>query len=219
MEISWYGQTCFRLKERKVTIWTDPFSHIANGSFSWSQTDIITYSRLDLEMPDLQGQDNDQPNIVDSPGEYEIANVFINSIYLPTDEKQSPVARNNVFVIYLDDLVVCNLGYLSHVPSQSQIESLGHIDVLMVPVGGKPTLQAAQAAEVISLVEPQLIIPMLYAADGVQHSPIDGVSPLDSVDKFLKEMGLTSSETVATLKLTKAQLPEESQVILLEAKV
>lgn len=59
MEISWYGQTCFRLKERKITAWTDPFSHIVNGSFSWSQTDIITYSRLDLEMPDLQGQDND----------------------------------------------------------------------------------------------------------------------------------------------------------------
>lgn len=219
MEISWYGQTCFRLKERKVTVWTDPFSHIAPGSFSWSQTDIITYSRLDLEKPDLQGQDNGQPNVLDSPGEYEIANVFINSIYLPTAENQSQTARNHVFVIYLDDLAVCNLGYLSHVPSQSQIESLGNIDVLMVPVGGKPTLQAAQAAEVISLVEPQLIIPMLYAADGVQHPPIAGDGPFDSIDKFLKEMGLTNSETVPTLKLTKAQLPEETQVILLEAKV
>jgi L-ascorbate metabolism protein UlaG (beta-lactamase superfamily) len=78
-------------------------------------------------------------------------------------------------------------------------------------VGGQNTLNAAQAAEVISLIEPYIVIPMHY------HLP-DLTVKLDPVDKFLKEMGVTKADTIDTLKLTKAGLPEETQIVLLEAK-
>jgi L-ascorbate metabolism protein UlaG (beta-lactamase superfamily) len=91
------------------------------------------------------------------------------------------------------------------------VEDLGSIEVLMVPVGGQNTLNAAQAAEVISLIEPYIVIPMHY------YLP-DLTVKLDPVDKFLKEMGVTKADTIDTLKLTKAGLPEETQIVLLEAK-
>jgi L-ascorbate metabolism protein UlaG (beta-lactamase superfamily) len=88
---------------------------------------------------------------------------------------------------------------------------MGSIEVLLIPVGGQNTLNAAQAAEVISLIEPQVVVPMHYSLP-------DLTVKLDPVDKFLKEMGLTKADTVDSLKLTKTNLPEETQVVLLEAK-
>ena len=111
----------------------------------------------------------------------------------------------------MEDLALCHLGNLSHVPSQSQVEDMGSIEVLLVPVGGQNALNAAQAAEVISLIEPYIVIPMHY------HLP-DLTIKLDPVDKFLKEMGITKADTVDTLKLTKANLPEETQIMLMEVK-
>jgi L-ascorbate metabolism protein UlaG (beta-lactamase superfamily) len=91
------------------------------------------------------------------------------------------------------------------------VEDLGSIDVLMIPVGGQKALNAAQAAEVISLIEPHIVIPMHYSLPGV-------TIPLDPVSKFLKEMGVTNAEAIGALKLSKSTLPEETQIILLEPK-
>jgi L-ascorbate metabolism protein UlaG (beta-lactamase superfamily) len=81
----------------------------------------------------------------------------------------------------------------------------------MAPVGGQNALNAAQAAEVISLIEPYVVIPMHYQLPGLTIK-------LDPVEKFLKEMGLTKADTIDTLKLTKTCLPEETQIVLLVAK-
>ncbi len=82
----------------------------------------------------------------------------------------------------------------------------------MVPVGGQKALNAAQAAEVISLIEPYIVIPMHYHLPGLTIK-------LDPVEKFLKEMGLAKADTTDMLKLTKSSLPEENQIVLLEAKL
>ena len=121
------------------------------------------------------------------------------------------LAQNNVFVIYMDDMAICHLGDLSHVPNQNQVEDMGNIDVLLVPVGGKMALNAAQAAEVISLIEPYIVIPMHYSLPGLTIK-------MDPVSKFLKEMGVAKSDPVNTLKLSKSGLPEETQIVLLELK-
>ena len=81
-----------------------------------------------------------------------------------------------------------------------------------VPVGGYNALNAAEAAEVISLIEPFIVIPMHYRLPDLSVK-------LDPVDKFLKEMGITKVETESNLKLNKTSLPEETQVILMEPKL
>ncbi|HEX9331021.1 MAG TPA: MBL fold metallo-hydrolase, partial [Anaerolineales bacterium] len=95
------------------------------------------------------------------------------------------------------------------VPTQSEIELLGTINVALVPVGGGGGLNAAKAAEVISLIEPNLVIPMHYATPAAKVS-------LDSLNKFIKEMGLSKAETQPALKVSRTSLPSETHVVVLD---
>jgi L-ascorbate metabolism protein UlaG (beta-lactamase superfamily) len=150
--------------------------------------------------------------IVDGPGEYEINGVFVTGVHIAPAKDAKEAGRNNVFVIYLDDIAICHLGDLSHVPTQKQVEDMGNIDVLLVPVGGQNALKAAQAAEVISLIEPYTVIPMHYKLPNITVK-------LDPVKNFLTEVGITKTETVESLKLTKSSLPDETQVVVLDPKI
>lgn len=215
MEVLWYGHACFRLKDRNVTVVTDPYDKTLGLALPRPKADIVTVSHPTPHHNYVAGVKGDF-KVIDGPGEYEIGGVFVTGINLtsPTKSNKTPQAEtiNNVFVIYMDNIALCHLGDLKHVPSQSQVEDMGSIDVLLVPVGGYNALNAAQAAEVISLIEPYVVIPMHYRLPDLNVK-------LDPVDKFLKEMGITKAETVATLKLTKTGLPEETQVVLMEPKL
>jgi L-ascorbate metabolism protein UlaG (beta-lactamase superfamily) len=101
------------------------------------------------------------------------------------------------------------LGDLKQTPTQSEIESLGTVNVVLIPVGGGGGLNAAKAAEVISLIEPNLVIPMHYATPATKVS-------LDSLNKFIKEMGLTKPATQPSLKVTRSGLPNETHVVVLD---
>lgn len=211
MEITWYGHACFRLRDRTTTVITDPYDKTLGLSLPHPKADIVTISH-DVPHHNYTAGLKGDFKVVDGPGEYEIGGIFITGIHLASPKKHAAEAsQNNIYVVYIDDIAVCHLGDLSHVPTQNQVEDLGSIEVLMVPVGGQNTLTAAQAAEVISLIEPYIVIPMHY------HLPNLTVK-LDPVEKFLKEMGVTKADTLDTLKLTKAGLPEETQIVLLEAK-
>jgi L-ascorbate metabolism protein UlaG (beta-lactamase superfamily) len=211
MEITWYGHACFRLKDRTTSVVTDPYDKTLGLPLPRPKADIVTISH-DVPHHNYTEGLKGEFKVIAGPGEYEIGGIFITGIHLASPKKSTDeVAQNNIYVIYIEDIAVCHLGDLSHVPTQNQVEDLGSIEVLMVPVGGQNTLNAAQAAEVISLIEPYIVIPMHY------HLP-DLTVKLDPVDKFLKEMGVTKADTVDTLKLTKTGLPEETQIVLLEAK-
>ena len=114
-------------------------------------------------------------------------------------------------MVDFDGLTICHLGDLDHVPSQTQIEDLGTVNVALVPVGGGGGLNASQAAEVISLIEPSIVVPMHYRTEATHLS-------LDPVGKFLKEMGLAAPKPEASLKVTKSGLPNDTHVVLLEYK-
>ena len=109
-----------------------------------------------------------------------------------------------------------HLGDIGEVPSQSEIEELniGEVDVLLVPVGGGQTLDPTRAVEIIGMFEPRLVIPMHYRQPGL---PEDLAERLEPVEKFLKELGAATPEPVEMLKVSKSNLPEETQVILLTA--
>ncbi|GIK43294.1 MAG: Zn-dependent hydrolase [Chloroflexota bacterium] len=212
MEITWYGHACFRLKDRNTTVVTDPYDKTLGLSLPRPKADIVTISHASPHHNHTAGLKGEF-KVVDGPGEYEIGGVFITGIHLTGPKKKNgdETVQNNIYVIYMEDIAICHLGDLSHVPTQNQVEDLGSIEVLMVPVGGQNALNAAQAAEVISLIEPYIVIPMHYHLPGLTIK-------LDPVEKFLKEMGLAKADTMDTLKLTKSSLPEETQIVLLDAK-
>jgi len=104
---------------------------------------------------------------------------------------------------------VAHLGDLRQVPSQTEVEALGTVNVALVPVGGGGGLNASKAAEVVSLLEPNIVVPMHYATSEVKVT-------LDSLGKFLKEMGLGKQETQPSLKISRSGLPDETRVIVLD---
>jgi L-ascorbate metabolism protein UlaG (beta-lactamase superfamily) len=148
-------------------------------------------------------------HVVEGPGEYEISGVFI--IGVTTFDQTVEVPRRNIMYVFdYDNLTVAHLGDLDHVPTQSLIESLGSIDVVLVPVGGGHALSSSQAAEVISLLEPSIVVPMHF------HTPALRGVDLDPVDRFLKEMGINTIEEEPILRVSPGSLPEQTQVVLLD---
>jgi L-ascorbate metabolism protein UlaG (beta-lactamase superfamily) len=211
MEITWHGLSCFRLTQRGLaTVVTDPFDPSTGLPPLKLKADVVTISH---DSPGHAGLKilRSGYRAVDSPGEYEIGGVFITAIELdgqPKGKSEKP-RRNLLFVFEYEDVTVVHLGDLSLVPSQSQIEALGTVDVAMVPVGGGSALNPAQAAETISLIEPSLVIPMHYKTGKEKVE-------LGSLDPFLSEMGLSNVEAQASLKISKGGLSEETQVAVLE---
>ncbi|MCP4541014.1 MAG: MBL fold metallo-hydrolase [Chloroflexi bacterium] len=212
MEITWYGQTCFRLSERGLaTVVTDPHPPEIGLAFPRPRAHIVTTS-----------YDNDQCRytsgvrgpfkLLDGPGEYEIGDVFVTGITTFADSKRGASrGLNTVFTFNFGGLNVCHLGTLGHVPTQSQVENVGTVHVLLVPVGGSGSLTPARASEVISLFEPNIVIPMRYKVPGLEVK-------LGTLSRFLKEMGLEKVESQDALKISRTNLSEGTQVIVLKPK-
>jgi L-ascorbate metabolism protein UlaG (beta-lactamase superfamily) len=218
MEITWYGHSCFRLTERNyATVVTDPYDNKSIGYDSLKlRSDIVTVSH------DAPGHNNTDAvkgtsHVIDGAGEFEIGGVFITGVQTDSTSGKKRAknkdgegsARNTIYVFDYDGITVAHLGDLKEVPTQSEIESLGTINVALVPVGGGGGLNAAKAAEVISLIEPNLVIPMHYATPAAKVS-------LDALNKFVKEMGLSKADTQPSLKVTRSGLPSETHVVVLD---
>lgn len=211
MEIDWFGHACFRLRGREGTVITDPYGKEIGLNFARPRGDIVTISHNHPGHSFAKGVKGD-PKIIDGPGEYEIKNVFVTGVPSAHDKKGGKErGANTIYVFDLDGLTVCHLGDLGHVPSQTQIEALGNVNILLVPVGGVSTISGSEAAEIVSLLEPQIVIPMHFAHSDLKFK-------LDTPAKFFKEMGIKAPDTVTSLKVTKDSLPNETQVVVLEAK-
>jgi L-ascorbate metabolism protein UlaG (beta-lactamase superfamily) len=208
MELTWYGLSCFRIAERKyATIITDPYDGVGLPTLKL-KGDVVTVSH------DAKGHNNinsvaGHQHALTGPGEYEIGNVFITGIATP---HETETTHNILYVFDFDGLTIAHLGDMQQVPSQAQIDALEQVNVLLVPVGGGKSLNASQAAELVSMLEPNVVVPMHY------HLPKQKLD-LEEVDRFLKEMGVTEPTQEDSLKLTTSNLPEETETVLLVPKI
>jgi L-ascorbate metabolism protein UlaG (beta-lactamase superfamily) len=212
MEIIWYGHACFRITERRqASVVCDPYDHGVVGYEPLKlKAEIVTISN------DSPGHNNlkavkGKPYVVNSPGEYEIGGVFITGIITDARRKEeNDKFINLMYLIEYSGINVVHLGDMHIVPTQTEVESLGPVNIALVPVGGSGSLNAAKASEVISLLEPNIVIPMRYATPSTTIK-------LEPVSKFLKEMGLSEVETLPSLKISKVnELPEETKVVVLD---
>jgi L-ascorbate metabolism protein UlaG (beta-lactamase superfamily) len=211
MEITWLGHSCFRLRGKDATVLTDPCAKSTGYSIGKPTADIVTVSH------DHPGHNNvaavpGSPRVVQGPGEFEMAGVLIMGVRTFHDaEKGEKLGKNTAFVFELDDVLVCHLGDIGHVPTAAQVEELSGVDVLLAPVGGGTTIAGAAAAEIVSMLEPKLVIPMHYKTPAAK----DDLEPLD---RFLKEIGAPSAldEKQPKLSVTKSTLPQETKVMVLD---
>lgn len=210
MEITWYGHSCFRLTERGMaTVVTDPYDHRVAGYEALKlRADIVTVSH-DAPGHNFASAVKGYSHLITGPGEFEIGSVFVTGIQTNGHTKTSEdEPKNTLYVFDFEGVNVAHLGDLRRVPTQTEIEALGNVHVALVPVGGGGGLNPAKAAEVISLIEPGIVIPMHYGTPATSL-------PLGQLSKFLKEMGLDTVDAQPSLKITSTTIPEETKVVVL----
>ncbi len=212
MEIVWYGHSCFRLSERSMaSVVCDPYDHKIVGYDPLKlKADIVTVSYHTPEHNFTNAVKGD-PHEITGPGEFEIGGVFVTGIQTNgLSKKTTDNMRNTLYLFDYNGITVAHLGQINRVPTQTEVEDLGQVNVALVPVGDKESLNAAKAAEIIALLEPNIVIPMHYATP-------TSLIKLDPLSKFLKEMGIEKVEPVPSLKVTSlSSLPEETRVVVLE---
>ncbi len=211
MDVTWLGHGCFRLRGRGAAVVTDPYPPSIGLKLQRLDADLVTvshehenhnYTQVMRDAYEIRG-----------PGEYEVAGVSV--IGVPTfhdAEKGAKHGRNTVYLIEIDDVRVCHLGDLGHRLDDAEAEAISSPDVLLVPVGGNTAINAAQAAEVVRQLEPRFVVPMHYAIPGLKLQ-------LDTLDRFLKEMAVTSAEPQPKLSVQASSGEYDTKVVVLEPKI
>jgi L-ascorbate metabolism protein UlaG (beta-lactamase superfamily) len=207
-EITWLGHACFRIRGREAVVLMDPVSPDSGYDMGTQSADIVTVSHnhknhaaLDLVQPGFRA--------ITGPGEYEIHEVFMSGVATYHDgEHGKRLGKNTVYLVEIDDLIFCHVGDLGHALTEEQTESLNSVDVLFVPVGGGPTLDASAAAELIGQIEPSVVIPMQYRTE---RGDVDR----DPLEPFLKKFGIGEIEVKDRVNLKKSDLSETLEVVIL----
>jgi L-ascorbate metabolism protein UlaG (beta-lactamase superfamily) len=206
MDIYWLGHGCFRMRGKDATVVTDPAPPTTGYRLRGIAADVVTQSSDAVEVSYRQALTG-EPKYITAPGEYEIAGVLINGIRTAHDP-ESTDRRNVAYVLDLDDVRVCHLGSIAHKPSTEDVEVLGGADVLIVPVGGGKVFDAQLAAETVSLLEPKIIIPMMYQTEA-------STGDLLPLERFIKELGFEAKAPESRLAVTKSNVPSVTTVVVL----
>ena len=214
MKIKWLGHASFLITAEDGTkIITDPYGKYDGLNYAPinESADVVLISHQHGDH--TGGNVGGNPQEISSTGSSVAKGIEVKGVASYHDQSNGKERGENIiFCFAVDGIRICHLGDLGHVLSNQQVADIGQVDVLLVPVGGLNALKAAQSAEVVSLIEPYIVIPMHYK---IPHITLK----LDPVSKFLTEMGITKTETVESLKLTKSSLPDETQVVVMDPRV
>ncbi|OGY23927.1 MAG: hypothetical protein A2Y57_04325 [Candidatus Woykebacteria bacterium RBG_13_40_7b] len=210
VDVYWFGQSSFKIKGKGAQLITDPYDSAFSGlKFPKVEADIVTVSHSHRDHSAVEAVQGN-PFVLQGPGEYEVKGISIVGVGSFHDKKEGAErGKNTLYNITIDDLNFAHMGDLGHLLNDSELEELGEVDVLFVPVGGLYTIEADDAAKLVSQIEPKIVVPMHYKIEGLAFQ-------LDGVEKFLKEMGKENLEVQPKLSVSKEKLPEELQVAILE---
>ena len=201
MTITWYGQSCFRLESKGVSVLIDPFSKEIGLRAPRLNDNIFLVTHEHYDHNNIEGV-APEAFVIRGPGEYEKAGIHFEGILSYHDNAQGTQrGLNTIYLIRMEDMRLCHLGDLGHKLTDEQVEAIGDVDILFIPVGGKYTIDSKEAAEVVKQIEPKIIVPMHYKVDGLN---ID----IDGPQKFLKEIGIKPEE-VETYRVAAKNLPTE----------
>ncbi|ADL08894.1 MBL fold metallo-hydrolase [Thermosediminibacter oceani] len=208
MKIRWFGHACFLLESQTGTkIVTDPFDGSVGYKIPKVEADVVTVSHDHYDHNYVEAVQGD-PTIIKAPGEYSTGGVTIKGIPAFHDEvkgaKRGPVV---IYVYEIDGIRICHVGDLGHLLTKLQVEEIGRVDVLLLPVGGTFTLDAEGAAAVMEQLSPKITIPMHFKTPAVSM-------PIDPVDKFLEKVGGGEYLEANTLELTAEDLNAVERRIL-----
>ena len=217
MQISWHGQSCFQItaatqkNNDKITIVVDPFGEEIGLRVPKLEADILLVTHSHPDHSNIKAVLGN-PFLITGPGEYEIKNVFIQGVPAFHDKsKGSERGMTTIYTIEAEEMRLCHLGDLGQTElTEEQVERIGDVDILMIPIGGIYTIDAAVAIKIMSQLEPKIIIPMHYQISKLKLK-------LDGKEKFLKALGIKSIEPLNKFSVKKKELSEEEvQIVVLQ---
>jgi len=205
-DVKWLGNTCFRIKSREATVLMDPVARAGGVSMPKQKADIVTLSMRGPASV-LANVEGDY-TLIDGPGEYEVQDVFLSGIRTRRNGSAAQKDFNTVYLVEMDEMIFCHLGNLSKSLTEAQVEAMGDVDVLFVPIGGEESLSPAGATEVIGQIEPRLVIPMRYR--------IGDEAGKRALGEFAAALGLAEVPREDRLTIRKNTLPETMGVTVLD---
>ena len=216
-KITFAGRSCFQIsvsnsKDHSADIVIDPFDEKTGLKLPNFSADIVLSTHAHHDHNNIKAVKGD-PFVISGPGEYDVKGVFVQGIPPWHDDKEGKErGSNTIYVIEAEDIKFCHLGDLGQKQlTDEQLEKIDTIDVLMIPVGGKYTIDSQEAQKIISQIEPKIVIPMHYALPKQSDD-------LDGVDKFLKVMGKNAIAPIDKLTVKDSTLPKEgaTEIVILE---
>jgi L-ascorbate metabolism protein UlaG (beta-lactamase superfamily) len=209
LDFSWLGHACVRIRTSGGSVLMDPVDRESGYDMGRPNADIVTVSRPDAPHSNVKGV-RGEFTLLDAPGEYEIKGVHLAGITTtrPRTEEDAPLDRTTLFVLEADDLRVAHLGGLGWPLTAEQAEALGSVDVLIIPLGGGPALDATAAARLVREIDPRIVIPMHYVPDEADLPPQD----------FIKAVGMTPEEPVQRAMIHRRGLGDTTRLVVLQLR-
>lgn len=212
MDIYWFGQACFKLKGKYSSVIIDPFDSGVTGLKLPKdlESDVVLSTHEHKDHNNTQAVEGN-PMVFVSPGEYEVKGAVITGIPAFHDKSEGAErGKNTIYHIFMDSLNIVHLGDFGQAKlTDIQVNEIGQVDILLIPVGGVYTINGKEAAEITSQLEPKIVIPMHFKIEGLK---ID----LEGPEQFLKEMGADVVPPQPKLSIAREKLPEESVVVVLK---
>lgn len=205
MHIQYLGLSSFKFITKDATVITDPYGKESGLTPPRGNADLVILAEKENTLYSSFGSLSGEPFLVDSPGEYDKSGVTITGIPLRQGD-----GYITIFLVESEEIKLLNLTHIKEFNiKEDELEDLGEIDILILPVGGDTVLDASQAAKVVNEIEPKVVIPSHFATEGVKLK-------LDPVDRFVKEMG-GKAETLDKVILKKKDFTnsEDTKLIIL----
>jgi L-ascorbate metabolism protein UlaG (beta-lactamase superfamily) len=224
VEITWFGETCVRLRGREGVVAADAYRSVVGPTGRGLTADIVTYSHADSEASAKVGRaarskpateggivrptSLESAFYLDAPGEYEIHDVLIGGVRTFRDDvRGAERGLNTSFVIELDGLHAVHMGDVGHLLSEETLGEIGSVDIACVTLGSG--LSAARAAELVAQLDANLVVPLPLGSDAAATMELD---------RFLKEMGAEGTQPVSKLSVSFSTVPQETTVVVLEPR-
>lgn len=213
MVITWLGQACFKIQSGDLVIVIDPFSKDIGLTPPRFRSDLVLVTHAHYDHSNAESITGD-PMVISGPGEYEAKGVYIKGAETFHDNSQGKDrGLNTIYMVELEDMRILHLGDLGEEKLRGEtLDQIGSIDILMIPVGGKYTIDGEQAASVVKQIEPRFVIPMHYKIPGLKVG-------LEGPEHFLKEMGATKAAVQEKFVVKKKDIgeKEKTEVVVLKA--
>ncbi len=205
MQIQYFGLSSFKITTKEATIITDPFHKDSGLTPPRGATEVLILAEKNSKLYSATSGISGEHFDITDPGEYDVKGVTVTGIPLKQEGKYV-----TIFLIESEDIRILNLTHIKEFNiKEDELEELGDIDILILPVGGNTVMSASAASKAVAEVEPKLVIPSHYKM-------ADLILDLDPLEKFIKEMG-GKKEEMEKLTVKKKDLQEEGiKVVVLE---